>query len=295
VPNRDVGFQAQGSFADGLLEYQAGVFNGVADGASGDQDTSDDDKDFAARLFARPFKESGLPGLRGLGFGVAGTIGNQEGAPRNFFSPGQQRIFAYRSGRTDELSTLYGLPLANVVADGEHWRLVPQAYYYWGPFGLFGEYVFSQQHFRRDAIDASGLVTGSTAASFRNTAWQVAGSYFLTGEDNGFQAVKPLAPFTFGGSGWGALELAARAGSLEVDDDAFRLGFTHPYTSAAAAFSWGVGLNWHLNRNVKLSLDYEQTRFDTSDASPGAGVVPPVNPLLPKGEKAVLTRAQLAF
>ncbi len=295
VPNRDVGLQLHGSIREGLLNYQVGVFNGVADGASGDLDTADNDKDVAARVFSHPFKNSSIEGLRGLGVGVAGTTGNQEGALRVFSSPGQQQIFNYRSGKSDPLSTLYGLPLVNVVADGEHWRLAPQAYYYWGPFGFFGEYVFSQQANRRDLIDNNGLITASSAATFRNTAWQVAGSYILSGEDNSFNPLVPRQPFTLGDTGWGAWEFAARAGGLDVDKYAFSLGYAHPSVSAAGAFSWGVGVNWYVNRNIKISLNYEQTRFDLSDASPGAGITVPVSPLLLKGEKAVLTRAQVSF
>jgi phosphate-selective porin OprO/OprP len=46
VPNREVGAQLQGRIGEGLLEYQAGVFNGVADSGSEDVETADGDKDF---------------------------------------------------------------------------------------------------------------------------------------------------------------------------------------------------------------------------------------------------------
>jgi len=49
VPNRDVGVQLQGDLLGGLFRYEAGVFNGVADGGSGDADVSDDEKDIAGR------------------------------------------------------------------------------------------------------------------------------------------------------------------------------------------------------------------------------------------------------
>jgi len=66
------------------------------------------------------------------------------------------------------------------------------------------------------------------------------------------------------GGGWGAWEVAARFGQLDVDDDAFPL-YANPANSATEATSWGVGLNWHLNRNLKVNLSYEQT---TSKAAP---------------------------
>lgn len=279
VPNRDVGIQVQGDLWDGRFNYQAGVFNGVGDGGSGDIEFADDDKDFAARLFATPFKNSPSELLRGLGIGVAGTIGNQEGALRTYSTPGQQRFFAYRTG------TGLNAANANVVADGQHWRLAPQAYYYWGPFGLLGEYVISEQKVRRD----DGAVQFQT---FHNTGWQVAGSYFLTGEDNSFKAINPRKPFSPGERAWGAWELAARVGSLQLDDDAFPL-FANPASSASSAFSWGVGVNWHLNRNVKFSLNYEHTTFGLSKLPLAAGTVHA--PLLEQSENVVLFRAQLAF
>ena len=74
-------YGVQGDFLDGILSYAVGAFNGVSDGGSGDFDTSDDEKDIAARVFAHPFKNSTISGLRGLGLGVAGTYLNSAGFP----------------------------------------------------------------------------------------------------------------------------------------------------------------------------------------------------------------------
>ena len=145
-----------------------------------------------------------------------------------------------------------------------------------GSFGIFGEYALSHQEVRREA-------GGRSSEQVVHTAWQVAASYFVTGEDNAFGPVTPLRPFNFHGEGWGALELAARVGQLDVDDDAFPL-LANPASSATEATSWGAGLNWHLNKNLKLTLDYEQTDFKGGSS-----------PLLKRGEKVVFTRAQLTF
>jgi phosphate-selective porin OprO/OprP len=270
VPNRDVGVQVHGDVFGGGLRYELGVFNGVANGGSGDNEQADDEKDVAARLFTTPFANSDNDWARGLGFGVAGTYGEQSGALRSLVSPGQQTFFSYTTGA--------GTPLApNVTADGEIWRISPQAYYYVGPFGVFGEYVVSSQNV---AQTAGAVITRDT---LRNTAWQVAASWFLTGEANAFKAVTPRNPFKFGSEGWGAFELTARYGELDVDDDTFPI-FANPATAATKATSWGGGVNWHLNRNVKLSLNYEQTDFRGGSSA-----------LLSNGEKAVFARAQFSF
>ena len=138
-----------------------------------------------ARVFAHPFIKSGIEPLQGLGFGVAGTYGNQEGALRSFNSPGQQRIFAYS---------------ATTVADGDHWRVAPQAYWYWGPFVLFGEYIVSNQE----------VVNGAAADQLEHSAWQVAASYVLTGEKNSWRGITPKRPFSPRDGGWGRVATSGR-------------------------------------------------------------------------------------
>lgn len=271
VPNRDVGVQVLGDIGEGRLNYSVGVFNGVADGGSGDFENTEDEKDIAARVFFQPFKLGKSDALKNLGFGVAGTYGHQEGALRTYSTPGQQRLFGYRTGTGASAGT------ANVVADGDHWRLSPQAYYYWGPFGLLGEYVFSDQRVRRD----SG---SSTWLRAQNTAWQIAASYILTGEDAGYKGFTPRKNFNPAQGGWGAFEIAARYGQLQIDRDLFPL-FANPASSPDKASSWAIGLNWYLNKNVKVNLDYEQTIFQ------GGGSTP----LYKNGEQVVMTRAQFGF
>lgn len=263
VPNRDVGFMAHGNFWNGALQYQLGVFNGTSDGGSSDFEASDNDKDLAARVIAHPFVNTDLYALRGLGLGVSTTIGEREGTPRTYLSAGGQRFFAYRSG---------------VTAYNEAWRISPQAYYHYGPLGILAEYVASSQNLRQ----TTGGSAGETD-EFVNTGWQVAVSYFLTGEENSLQSVTPKNPVNLAGGGWGAWEYVARVGQLAVDDDAFPV-FADASVSAKSAISWGVGLNWHLNKNVKLQFSYEQTDFDTE-----------TDDFLRKGERVFLTRAQFTF
>ena len=54
--------------------------------------------------------------------------------------------------------------------------------------------------------------------------------------------------------------IAGRIGQLTLSDELFPLFATA--ASAKRASSWGAGLNWYLNRNIKVNLDYE-------DAFPG--------------------------
>jgi phosphate-selective porin OprO/OprP len=269
VPNRDIGIQLRGDLWDGVVQYQAGVFNGATDGVNGGIDNGDG-KDFDGRIFVEPFKTTSIDPLQGLGFGIAGTIGNQDGSfttPNvpTFKTPGQNTFFKYTTGAS----------LTNtVVANGQHIRVAPQGYYYWGPVGLLGEYYVSEQQ----------VVNGPTSDHLRNTAWQVAGSVVLTGEHASFKGVTPRKPFDLKNGGWGALELAGRYSVLRIDPDAFPT-FASLSTSAQEARAWAVGLNWYLNKNVKLVLDYEETSFD-GGAAGGSDR---------QTERVIFTRTQLAF
>ena len=272
VPSRDVGIMLHGKLFEDRLSYAAGLFNGVNDGGSGDIETDDDEKDFAARVFAAPFKQSNIDPLQGLGFGIAGTIGNQEGPLRSFSTAGQEKFFSYRTG--DGLTPA----TANISADGQHWRLVPQACYYWGPFGLLTEYAISNQRLRRDA----GV---SSFADIQNTAWQVAASYILTGEENSYQSFVPKRPLSLRDGGWGAWEVTARVMELSIDDSAFP-SFAKT-GSAEDAFTYGVGLNWYLNKNVKMNLECERTTFTGGSRTPGSVTAQP--------ENVIFTRVQFGF
>ncbi len=269
VPSRDIGVQVGGDIFDGVIQYQAGVFNGVVDGGNGGIDNGDG-KDIAARLFFEPFKKTGIEPLQGIGVGMAGTVGNQDGSVSSpnlpaFRTSGQNVFFRYLSGPA----------LTNTaVANGQRIRYAPQAYYYWGPLGLLGEYYVTDQE----------VQMSPTETRLRNTAWQVAASVVLTGEKASFKGVTPRRPFDWKAGGWGAVELAGRYSELRVDPDAFPT-FASLSRSAQEARAWAVGLNWYLNRNIKFVADYEQTEF--AGGAPGGKDR--------ETERAVVARAQVRF
>ncbi len=272
VPNREAGIQLFGELFGGKVTYAAGAFNGVFDGGSEDYDSTDDHKDVIGRLTLQPFKSSGQSWLAGLGLGVGGSFGQQNGMLPSFVTTGVQRFFSYASGTGATNSP-------NVVADGTHWRLNPEIQYALGPFGIFGEYVISSQEIQRTAGTSNSVLRAA------NRAWNVTASYILTGEANTLKGVSPRKPFSPKGGDWGAWELAGRIGELALDEDLF------PNYAAAgsakSALSFGIGLNWYLNRNVKVNLDYEHTWFEGGSQTTGA--------VTAQDENAFLTRVQFAF
>lgn len=287
VPSRNLGLQLGGNLSAGVASYAVGVYNQTGDYRSSGNSDFNDNKELAGRIFLQPFKHSSVASLKGVGFGVAGSWAdltfNANGLPNTtggtlpgYVSAGQQQFFAYNP------------VVGTVQADGTHWRLSPSGYYHWGPFGFLGEYIISDQ-------GVYNTVTLSRA-NLQNTAWQAAAQWVLTGEAASFNAVVPKHAFDPRVGNWGAWQLVARVSQLKIDDDAFPI-FSNPATSANEAFSWSIGLNWWLNKNLRILTSFSHTTFD------GGGTVNPAVPgtLVPPGtvtsqdEKVFFTRVQLAF
>ncbi|MBI2800922.1 MAG: hypothetical protein HYX63_11690 [Gammaproteobacteria bacterium] len=111
----------------------------------------------------------------------------------------------------------------------------------YGPFSMQGEFV-------RTAIDRD------TGGSLDFDSYYVYGSVFLTpdsrvykGDRGIFDAVQPRNPFKLGAAGWGAVELGLRFSSLDLNDRDIHGGKLQDLTA---------GLNWYLNRFVRLSANY---------------------------------------
>jgi len=261
IPNRDIGVESDGDLLDRALTYQLAVLNGVPNNTAVVDTDSNDAKDFVGRLFALPFKDSGIALAKGLGVGFAGSYGDERGASllTKYLTSGQSTWFSYASG---------------VSAAGARYRYSPQGYYYVGPFGLLADYV----------DDTQRVNLKSKEDTIANHAWQVQAGFLLTGEDEGYYGIKPARNFNPSEGGWGAWEIKARVGSLGVDDDAFKDKFASTTTSAETATEYGGGLNWYLNQNVKLDFEYLWTAF-YKGASHGDR----------PGESAFLTQAQIVF
>jgi phosphate-selective porin OprO/OprP len=250
APNREIGTQLQGSVLGGRLLYVAGVYNGTVDGGDAGATDNDGRKELALRLFYQP--------VEGIGFGVAGTTGNKRGfAPRNYQTVDRRPATALAAG------TAY---------DGRATRLSPQGYVYRGPFGLLGEYITSRQE----------LVNGATEESVTHSAWQLVGSYVLTGEKASYAGVRPDQPYRPGQAGWGAVELVARIGALDLDGDAAGFGFVAA-NAVESVSNAGVGLNWYLTRNLKVAANYNRTSF-SNYSGPDRDT-----------EHSIFTRLQVAF
>jgi phosphate-selective porin OprO/OprP len=278
---------------DNVFSYGAGLNESTRDNANGDfQGMIDNNYDFIGDVYFDPFKKSGIAELQGLGFGVAGSIGNRgdvktaANAPlAAYTTPGQTNLLTYNTTSASGQS----------VTESEYgptYRLAPVIYYYNGPFGGYADYAVSSIRALR-TVSGSGAGTGSRLETFQNQAWQVVGSYVLTGEDASYTGVKPKSNFSLRDHTWGAFQVVARYGQMTLDNNYFTS--TGSSTSVGGAFAsqgprivsdLGLGFNWYLNSNVKAQLQYDNTSY--------TGGSWPVNPQN-ADQNVFLTQLQLAF
>jgi phosphate-selective porin OprO/OprP len=109
------------------------------------------------------------------------------------------------------------------------------------PFSLQGETIHS-------FVDTT---TGDNPSFY---GLYIYATYFLTGEfrsyklaEAAFDRVRPNHNFLSSDGGWGAWEVLARFSRLDLDDGVARGGVLNDVT---------LGLNWYLNPNVKVMLNY---------------------------------------
>lgn len=245
-PNRDIGAQASGSFGKGLLQYQAGIFNGANDNQDNAAEV-DANKDFYARVFSNPFA-GGSDALKGLGVGVSASYGTRDniGTLTAIPTVGRQSFNPYAASDT---------------LDGALYRISPQAYYYVGPFGLIAEYTQTTQAVRN----------GTNEADLTNSAWALTGSWVITGEKNDYRSGPKVAKANNwpNGSNFGALELIGRVHGITIDDKvAGTFGPSNANNGIESALSAGGALGWYLNNSFKIFLSYEHTAFTNVAAAP---------------------------
>lgn len=268
VPNRDVGAMVHGEIGDGVVSYGVGIFDGTADGSSVDGDT-DDDKDIVGRVFVKPFAATSLDALRGLGLGFAMSVGQAHGEVGATGLPSiktsaQQTMVSFVNATAPEETAL---------AWGTRTRFSPQGSYYFGPLGLYGEYVQT----------TTDVKLGAVEDELKLSSYQIAGHFVVTGEAASDKGVTPDKGVTEGG--FGAIELGLRFHALKLDGPAFDDGFAKPEKTVKNAKGVTAGVTYHLEKGIKVQVNYDRTTFSGGDKDGGNRA----------NESALLTRFQVAF
>jgi len=140
----------------------------------------------------------------------------------------------------------------------------------WQNFFLEGEWAQFKMDRQCGAI-VSPVCTSSLAVIDHPTftGWTVGGTWIITGETKtytpnglaetqaGFGAPVPSRPFSLDGGSWGAWELTARYSDTDLNWH----GTQAANTTQLAGINGGrqriaaFGINWYLNRNVRMILD----------------------------------------
>jgi len=131
-----------------------------------------------------------------------------------------------------------------------------------------------------------GGVPGPTLnfdGGYVEASYSIGGRRLYDATRGAYTGVIPEAPLAPGTSGWGALELAGRYSVVNLNSPyltSARLGpaYTVPgtFTGASTTYgggrqtSYGIGLNWYPNNNMKFMLDYEHVVVDNPQVYGGA-------------------------
>jgi phosphate-selective porin OprO/OprP len=166
----------------------------------------------------------------------------------------------FQNYSTDGGNTFLAFP-NGLNVQGEHWRISPQIYYSYGPFGLLGEFIAEKQ-----GVSTAGVAPGGGFTNYETTAWNVTLNYVLTGENTSLDGIVPDEPLNFKTGDIGAWEIAFRYDGLAAGANMFRpvnqggLGIS-AIDNATAVNGFSAALNWYINRIVRLGLTVEYQAF----------------------------------
>ena len=260
APGRDIGVMLHGKLFKQRLEYQAGVFKHDGRRIRQVDDSPSGDRTIAGRLMTAPFSWVKPPRLLGslkdLELGAAFT---QSHVPEGLRSP---------RGRTWYGTHNY-FPRVNV--QGQRWRTGVDLDWTPGPFSLRAEVIQVSDERLGQSL------RGGDLSNLISRGWYLSGSWVLTGEDKD-RNVTPRRDFGWakGKFGFGAVEIAARGEQIRFGS-AEHIGLPSRSTRAANLVSASeraatFGVNWYLNRRVKVLFNGVREQIEDPEKTPLRGV-----------------------
>jgi phosphate-selective porin OprO and OprP len=292
---RDIGVSVWGDVADGLFHYVVGIFNGAPDTTSNDSDTNLA-KDVQGRLFVRPLHGDAERTYGDLGIGVSAGTGNRKGrlptAVTGLPIPVTAAVTGLSAFRTAGQNTFFQYSAPNDDTTGvkttftheRATRINPQLYYFVGPLGLMGEYMWLSQ----------GVQKGNTTTELHHQAASATVSLVINGKQT-YQGPVPDVPFDLNKLAPGAFEVGARWNWIKLDDATFgdpnvpnSVQYANPASSAKEAQAFGGVVNWIPRRSFHIGASFERTWF-TGGAGSASAVADRT------AENVIIARAQIVF
>jgi phosphate-selective porin OprO/OprP len=248
--NRQLGVQAWGQLLDKRLDYAVGVF----DGPRNSYEDFNDAKDVFAYMNVRPFQDWDDSPLEFLNIGGSFAYGAQD----NPLVPASWRTAANASnaGTADRFAPPFYAFNDGVVERGQRAFWSANVAYFYKRLSVLADYNGGILRYAQARAPESFVIPAHGAS--------VAAGFFLTGEEVERRTiVEPLRPFSLrrGDFGLGALELVARYGMLNFDRDILSPELTDPTQWSHRAWTTNLGVNWYLNRYVKIYLDWQHSEF----------------------------------
>lgn len=249
APARDIGVMVHGRFLKRGLNYWAGVFRHDGDNARSKK-VQGGDETLAARVSGTPFRRLGVNGLE---LGTAMTVSR---LTDESFRPNGLR------GRTVLTQDTFYEP---VYVKGHRRRWEMDADWTAGPVSARTEYTWVYDDRLGQGLGDNDLPDA------RARSWYASGTWILTGEKKE-RPVKPDGELLQGG--FGAVEVSGRYERLWYDSagggslaDASRTPRAEVILPAAERVVT-VGVNWTLNRWVKLQVNVIREHVEDADRNP---------------------------
>lgn len=260
APGRDIGAMVHGRFFERGLNYWVGGFNQDGENARTAK-TFGGDRSGAGRLSFRPFRKLKGPFAEaeiGTDF-VLSKVSDDK-----FLDDGTQdpRSVLPNGLRGRTVVTEYNF-FESVFVKGQRRRLGVDFDWAAGPFGAQAEFLQVSE-----TRDAQGL-GNQDLSDARARSWYAVGSYVITGE-NKSGGVVPKKGLGMGGAG--AVEGAIRYDQLKFDS---KVGQDPPFRNSRAETIfpegdrvWTFGVNWYVNRWVKLQVNAIREHATDVERSP---------------------------
>jgi phosphate-selective porin OprO/OprP len=248
APSRDIGVMVHGRFFKRGLSYWTGVFRHDGDNARSKK-IQGGDETFAARIAATPFRRFGVPGLELGGAFTASALSDDSFLPNGL------------RGRTVMTQDTFYNP---VYVNGHRQRWEGDVDWTRGPVSARSEYTYVLDQRRQQGI------AGEDLSDALAQSWYVSGTWIVTGEEK-VRPIKPAADLLRGGIG--AVEVAARYERLWFGSVGDGVGTRNPrpeHVLQSGDRVLTLGVNWTLNRFIKLQVNAIRERVEDVERSPVA-------------------------
>ncbi len=232
-PSYDIGAMLFGEDKLNYIDYALGIFNGTGS----NRPESNNQKMIIGRLVIAPLKSSEHSVFSKLYLGGSFSIGIQNTDLSNmaYKTPQQAIVFAFNDSiRQNGKATIYGFDMEWIVNN----------------FSLKGEYL---------NYKLNDVKSNTSIFDFKSSGYYLSATYLITGENKTRNKIlKPKKEFNPKKGYWGAFELVARYEKTELPSSVLAANLAKGINGLRAITG---GINWYLNDDVKLVLNYSKYFF----------------------------------